>query len=237
MCQIMVNMLNNLIEKVFFAYEHYRFDDVYRLISNYITNNLSAFFLDYTKDILYVEAADAVARRSVQTVLYDHLLILLRLLTPIIPHTTEEVYKHIKNKKEKSIYLLKMPAVMKFANSNDLSEKYKIFQQLRRDVLKALETAWANKVIGRSLMAKVTINPTEPIRKLLNGFNDRLEKLFIVSEFVVTGEETAGEAYESGTINVAARMGDVCGRCRRVVDKVDNDNLCKECATILNKMR
>src|SRR5690606_9444170 len=116
--QVIISLLNVLIEKVLLAYEQYKFDEVLRLITSYVTNELSSFYLDFTKDILYIEESNNVARRSIQTVFYDNLYALVRLLTPIIPHTTEEVYQYMNNKEEESVYLTQLPKVFKAANSN-----------------------------------------------------------------------------------------------------------------------
>ena len=107
--QVMMNLLNNLIDKVVKAYENYQFDEVYRSILTYMTNELSAFYLDFTKDVLYIETVDNPERRSIQTVFYENLSSLVSLLTPIIPHTTEEVYSHIPYEKEESVYFTNMP--------------------------------------------------------------------------------------------------------------------------------
>ena len=235
MDQIMVNLLNILIEKVLNAYEHYHFDEVYRLILTYMTNDLSSFYLDYTKDILYIEEADNIDRRSIQTVFYDNLFALVRLLTPIIPHTAEEVYSHMSGEKCESIYLTNMPTVSRFANSTALLNKYEAFNELRDDVLKALEDARNNKIIGKSLASKVVIKPSEKASKLIFSMKDELAKIFIVSEFEVTNDDIEGKTFDSGIIQVTARDGYRCSRCWKVVDELTEDELCERCHTIINK--
>ncbi|HHX00776.1 MAG TPA: isoleucine--tRNA ligase, partial [Acholeplasmataceae bacterium] len=125
--QVIISSLNVLIEKVLLAYEQYKFDEVLRLIMTYVTNELSSFYLDFTKDVLYIEESNNPERRSIQTVFYDNLYALVRLLTPIIPHTTEEVYQHMTNKEEESVYLTTLPKVFKAANSSALLAKYESF--------------------------------------------------------------------------------------------------------------
>lgn len=234
--QCMVNVLNALVEKVLNAYQMYKFDEVYRLILTYITNDLSSFYLDFTKDVLYIEAQNNLERRSIQTVFYDNLSALVRLLTPIIPFTTEEVYSYMNAVKEESIYLTSMPTVSKFANTNELLTRYTDFKEFRDDILKAIEVARNNKVIGKSLSAKVTIKPTEKVNKLITSFNVDLKKIFIVSEFVVTNDDIEGQHLDSGVIQVVARDGIVCSRCWQVVDKVNEDGLCPRCEKIVKDM-
>ncbi|NLM33049.1 MAG: isoleucine--tRNA ligase [Acholeplasmataceae bacterium] len=234
--QYMMNLLNECIDKVIHAYEEFAFDEVYRTIITYVTNDLSAFYFDFTKDILYIERADGLARRSIQTVFYANLNALMRLLTPIIPFTTEEVYLYVKDRKVDSVYLLSMPEVTKYPNSNELLTKYREFMDLRDDVLKALEVARNNKIIGKSLHAKVTLKPTPATVKLLNSLKVDLKTIFIVSEFVVTDEDIPGDEYNSGIIYVTAREGEVCSRCWQVVDKLDEDELCERCESIVKDL-
>ena len=233
--QVIIASLNSVIEKVLHAYENYEFDEVLRLIMTYMTNDLSSFYLDFTKDILYIEESNNHERRSIQTVFYDNLYALVRLLTPIIPHTCEEVYQHLNGKKERSVYLTTLPRAVKTANSNALLTKYENFKELRDDILKALEEARNNKIIGKSLVSKVVIKPTEKTAKLINSITDDLAKIFIVSEFVVTNENIQGNEYPSGIIQVSLRDGHTCSRCWKVVDQLSEDELCDRCDKIINK--
>lgn len=235
--QIMMNLLNNLIDKVVNAYENYRFDEVYRSILTYMTNELSAFYCDFTKDVLYIEVADNPERRSIQTVFYENLSALVRLLTPIIPHTTEEVYSHMPYEKEESVYLTNMPKSLRYANGAVLLNKYEMFKDLRSDVLKALEEARSQKIIGKSLASKVVLKPSETTLKLFNSMKVDWAKVFIVSEFAVTSDDIDGTEYKSGIIQITARQGHVCSRCWKVVDEVNEDELCNRCSQIIKKMR
>jgi isoleucyl-tRNA synthetase len=233
--QTIISLLNELIEKVLHAYEHYEFDEVLRLIITFMTNELSSFYLDFTKDVLYIEESNNHERRSIQTVFYENLYALVKLLTPIIPHTCEEVYQHMNGKKLDSIYLTELPKVVKTANSKALLAKYEVFKELRDDILKALEEARNNKIIGKSLVSKVVIKPTEKMAKLINSIPDDLAKIFIVSEFVVTNENIEGTEYPSGIIQVSLRSGHTCSRCWKVVDELSEDELCDRCDKIINK--
>lgn len=157
--QFMMCKLNELVKEVHESYNKYEFDEVYRNVLNFITNELSAFYLDFTKDILYIEAEDSLERRSIQTVLYNTLYSLITLLTPIIPHTTEEVYQYLPGKKLESVYLCDMVKSTYYINSDELMDKYEKLLKVRDDVLKALEVARNEKIIGKSLNAKVTFVP------------------------------------------------------------------------------
>lgn len=236
--QYMECSLNRFLENAYKAYDNYRFDEVYRLTLNYLSNDLSAFYLDFTKDILYIESQNDISRRSIQTVFYDNLDALVRLLTPFIPYTTEEVYSfmvNVKNKQE-SVYLLDMIEPKHFSNENELIEKYTKLMLFRSDVLKAIEEARNQKIIGKSLSAKLVINPSLETKELLNSLKADLKTVFIVSELVITDEEIEGIKFDSGIIQVTARNGIICKRCWQVVDEVNEDGICDRCENVVKKL-
>lgn len=230
--QYMICRLNEIIEKVHSSYQRYAFEEVYRTILLYMTNDLSAFYLDFTKDILYIEKADALVRRSIQTVFYRNLIALSALLTPIIPHTTEEVYQYMPGKKELSIYLTDMPRAVKFGNEKELLSKYGGLLELRDDVLKALEEARSEKIIGKSLGAHVIIQPNAKMSKLISSLDVDLAQVFIVSKCTITSSLEDGKTYASGTIAIKPASGFTCSRCWQVVPEI-KDNLCPRCKKII----
>ena len=231
----MVCKLNDLLEKAYKAYNNYQFSEVYRLVLNYMTNDLSAFYLDFTKDILYIESTNNLARRSIQTVFYQHLDSLLRLLTPMIPFTCEEIYSYMNTNKLASVSLLDMNEVVKHEEASSLISKYEKLLSLRDDVLKAIEEARNEKIIGKSLSAKVVIKPTKEVKELLASLQADPKTLFIVSEFVVDDNLNRGADYPSGKILVTAREGIICARCWQVVDSVNEDEVCERCARVLKE--
>ena len=235
--QYMECCLNNYLENVYKAYDNFEFDEVYRQTLNYLTNTLSAFYLDFTKDILYIESRDDLARRSIQTVFFDNLNALVRVLTPLIPYTCEEIYSNMVNvDKEESVYLLNMVEVVKHDNSAELLEKYQKIMAFRDDVLKAIEEARNEKIIGKSLSAKLVIKPSKETKQLLDSVKADLKTMFIVSELVITDEDIKGLEFESGTIQVTAKEGIICKRCWQVVDHVNEDGICERCAKVVKKL-
>lgn len=229
----MMILLQDLIEKTHESYSKYAFDEVYRNTLSYMTNQLSSYYLDYTKDILYIDKANSHARRSIQTVIYHTVYALATLLTPLIPHTTEEVYKYFVGEKKESIYLERMPIAKKYEDAEIIKEKYNKFMLFRDDVLKALENARNNKVIGKSFSAKLTICPSAEVKTLLESLQVNLQRVFIVSQLVVTDDAINGEKFESGEILVEPAQGTICSRCWQVVEHVNEDELCERCANIL----
>lgn len=222
--------LNNLVKEIVYRYDHFEFDTVYREITNFVTKELSAFFLDFTKDVLYITKADDHSRRSIQTVLYDTTMTLLKLLTPFLPHTTHEAYKHVPFTTEENMYLENMP-VWKDLGNEALIEKYDKFRDVRTNVLKALEEARNKQVIGKSFAAKLTLYPENDVKELLESMNANLGQIFIVSKFEM--KEGKGEyVFNNLSIDVEKADGATCDRCWQVVDET-KEGLCPRCESVL----
>lgn len=233
--QYMINLLNSLIEDALNAYEANEFDGVYRAIIEYVSNRLSAFYLDVVKDVLYMEDKNSLARRSVQTVLFENIYTLARLMAPLMPHTCEEIYSHIKmvNKKD-SILLTDMPIVSKYANTSEIIGKYIELRDVRDDIMKALEMARNKKTIGRSEEAVVKICPNEKIIKLLYSFKTDLRKIMKVADLIITLDKVDGDIFDSGEIRIDISDGVVCDRCRQSVKNVNQKGLCERCEKVVS---
>ncbi|EFF63194.1 isoleucine--tRNA ligase [Turicibacter sanguinis] len=233
--QFMMIRLNELTKELKSAYEEYRFDDVFKTVNNYISNDLSAFYLDFTKDILYIEKADSQARRSIQTVLYHHVYDMCRLLAPVIPHTADEVYSYIPGHTEISVYLTDMPVVKEYANAAEVTTKWSQFLSLRHDVLKALEEARNQKVIGKSLTASLHLYPNAETKALLNSLQADLKQIFIVSECVLEEGEAPEDAlqFDGLAVVVKAAEGHTCDRCWLVVPAANEQGICPRCAEVI----
>ena len=223
------------------AYNKYDFATVYKQISNFITVDLSAFYLDFAKDIVYIEAADDPKRRAMQTVMYNVLVDLTKLLTPILPHTTEEVWGFL-HEPEDYVQLAEMPVVDHFDDEAELQELWTNFMDLRSDVLKALEEARDAKVIGKSLEAKVTLYPNETVKTLLNALDANVMQILIVSDLEVADAASApADAADFGDVKVVVEhaAGEVCPRCRMTRTDVGVDPklpaFCGRCAKIVEE--
>ncbi|MGO4047605.1 isoleucine--tRNA ligase [Staphylococcus pseudintermedius] len=234
-------ILNRLREFTAGTLDHYEsFDylNIYQEVQNFINVELSNFYLDYGKDILYIEEKNAHKRRSMQTVLFEILVNMTKLLAPIIPHTAEEVWSHIEQVDEESVHLTNMPA--KEEVDQALLDKWNTFMALRDDVNRALEAARNEKVIGKSLEAKVKIgnSPSFGTLAFLEGFND-LHQLFIVSQVELV-EDTKGEAYQHGTIEIAKADGEKCARCWNYSESLGSvgelDDLCPRCQEVVKTL-
>ena len=222
--------LNKLVKQTIDNYDHFEFDTVYREITNFVTRELSAFYLDFTKDVLYIEKADNHDRRSIQTVLYDVTVALLKLLTPFIPHTTHEAYQYLPYKAEENMYLENMPSYKDLGN-DALILKYEKFMAVRDNVLKALEVARNEKVIGKSFNAKLTLYPKGEVKELLASMKANLGQMFIVSQFEMN-EGNGKYEFNNLSIDVEKAAGDTCDRCWQIVDHT-HDGLCERCEKII----
>ncbi|RMC25112.1 MULTISPECIES: isoleucine--tRNA ligase [unclassified Lactobacillus] len=230
--------LNDLVESCLKSYELYDFNMVYKRVFAFISNDLSAFYLDFAKDVLYIEGKNSHARRSMQTVIYDAAVKLAKILTPILPHTMEEIWTFLKEK-EDYIQLSEMPVVEQYDNRDKLLSYWNIFMDLRDDVLKALEEARNKKLIGKSFEAAVTIYPTEKVMNALKQLDADFRQILIVSKLIIAQDNapTEAEQFSSASIIVKRADGEVCPRCRMIRTDIGKDNdlsmICGRCAAIV----
>ncbi|WP_456271608.1 isoleucine--tRNA ligase [Bacillus sp. AK031] len=241
--QFMLVKLNELIKNVKSAYDSYEFSSIYTSVNNFCTLDLSSFYLDFAKDVLYIEAEDNYERRAMQTVLHECLLALTKLMSPILSHTADEVWSHMTSQQEESVQLTDMPEYQELPNSKELLSKWETFLKLRDNVLKALEEARNEKIIGKSLTAKVTLYVNEDTKNLLHSVKEDLKQLFIVSAFEIGGstEDAPANALklENNAIVVEKAEGETCDRCWTVSTEVgqdpDHPALCPRCTDVVKK--
>ncbi len=231
--QYMMIKLNETVKEIKKAYNNYEFQEVYKIVNNYINFTLSNFYLDFTKDILYIENADSLKRRSVQTVLYENIKSLITLLAPILPYTSEEVYKLLKLDKE-SVHLENNPEIKNYENSKEILEKWDKFFMVKDDVYKALELARNEKLIGKGLEAKVYLNVDGEYEQVIKSLEPYLKQLFIVSEVILTKENL--NKYNVCQVKIEKFEGCKCERCWNYYTNEDMvGNICKRCDDILKK--
>lgn len=227
----MLIRLNDVNEKARKAYEEYRFSDITSMLSNLMTNELSAYYLDYAKDVLYIEKQEDPKRRMMQTVLYHACDVLLRAWAPILTHTCEEVNDFFRAEEE-SIHLGQFAPLFTIPNSDEIREKVERLLAIRDDVLKALEEARAEKVIGKSLEAHVFLHVSDEDNRLIDEMlGERLAQWLIVSEATLTNVEL--KQYETTQVKVEVCDGVVCPRCWNITESTREDGLCDRCAKVL----
>ena len=220
-------------------YDNFDYLNIYQEVQNFINVELSNFYLDYGKDILYIEERSAHKRRSMQTVLYQIVVDMTKLLAPILAHTADEVWSYIPHVQEESVHLTDMPQVQDV--DTELVEKWNTFMKLRDDVNRALEIARNEKVIGKSLEAKVTIgsNSDFDATEFLQGFED-LQQLFITSQAEVVDNVEGGASYAHGDIKVEHADGEKCQRCWNYSEDLGSvgelTDLCPRCQAVVKTL-
>lgn len=236
----LLNRLREFTASTINNYENFDYLNIYQEVQNFINVELSNFYLDYGKDILYIEQRDSHIRRSMQTVLYQILVDMTKLLAPILVHTAEEVWSHTPHVKEESVHLADMPKVVEVDQA--LLDKWRTFMNLRDDVNRALETARNEKVIGKSLEAKVTIASNDKFNasEFLTSF-DALHQLFIVSQVKVVDKlDDQATAYEHGDIVIEHADGEKCERCWNYSEDLgavdELTHLCTRCQQVVKSL-
>jgi len=240
--QYLMIKLNELVRDVKKGYEEYQFAAVYNKVHNFCTVELSSFYMDIAKDTLYINHADDLGRRRIQTVMYETLTTLVKLVSPILSHTADEIWKHIPAVKEDSVQLTDMPEVQTYEGVSELCEKWDRFMVLRDDVLKALEDARNDQGIKKTLHAHVLVYADGKDRELLESIKD-LKKLFITSGATIVGQRSEAPAeataYDELTVAIERAEGEICERCwivsSELATNADHPGLCPDCTdTIVN---
>ncbi|MGX8851346.1 isoleucine--tRNA ligase [Amedibacillus sp. YH-ame10] len=227
----MIALLDDVNTKVQKAYKEYRFADVTSMLTTLMTNEFSAYYLDFTKDILYIEKKDDIRRRQVQTVIYHAVNVFVRLWAPILTHTTEEVNDFF-HAEEESIHLGSFPETQHVENGESIKADMARMMAIRSDIFKALEEARAEKVIGKSLEAHVLVNVSDEDRKLIDTYcGNNFHQWLIVSKVSFSVDEL--QAYEVCQASVEKCEGSVCPRCWNISDSHAEDGLCERCASVL----
>lgn len=238
----MTVLVNKFTKEILDAYANYEFMEIYKKLINFITTDLSAFYMDVAKDVVYIEAPDSKKRRSMQTVLYDVVVRLTKLMTPILPHTTEEIWKYLKEDEEYA-QLSEMPEVKHFNNEEKLVDLWNRFMNLRSGVFKALEEARNEKLIGKSFEAHVDLYVSNGVQADLDTLNANVRQALIVSALDVhplsEAPENALKFNDEYAVVVEHAEGEVCPRCRMIKTDIGSDadlpTLCASCAEIVRE--
>ena len=225
--------LNKLVADCIKDYDEYEFGNCYHDINQFCVVDMSNFYLDIIKDRLYTEHADSVERRSAQTVMYYILDALVKILTPMISFTAEEIWqamKHTKSENVESPMLADYPEVVEEWNNPELSAKWSKIVELKSVVAKELELERANKVIGNSLDAKVTITTNSDEYNFLKENESLIKMVLIISQLELKEDANLKEAL----IKVEHAHGEKCERCW-TFDENTKDGLCPRCQAVMNK--
>ena len=198
------------------AYEHYEFPAVFHELNQLVTVDLSAFYIDVTKDRMYTFAARSRERRSTQSAMYRICDGLARLMAPILPVTADELWRHLPGSRSASVHLEAFPDVDGFTDPA-VTTGWDRLIAVREQVNAALEEQRKTKVIGNSLTARVALSARGPVGALLERHAAELPMLFIVSDVALT---TTSEGDDAVEVAVERAGGNKCRRCWRWVPAV-----------------
>ncbi len=241
----MLYRLSRFVARALRAYENYDFHLVSQGLHQFCAVDLSALFIDVSRDTLYCEAPDSPARRAVQTVLYHALEALVRLMAPILSFTAEEVWGHMPGKREaESVHLATFPQPLLPEVEEAFRRKWERLLEIRSEITKALEIARKEeKIIGNSLEARVVLEAPTELETFLKEHAPVLEYLAIVSQLSCQ-EAGGGVCYEAEEIPglkiwVSRAAGKKCERCWKWSESVGTDEdlpqVCARCARVLRE--
>ncbi|MEG0239761.1 isoleucine--tRNA ligase [Anaerorhabdus sp.] len=226
--QYMEVLLNDVVKTVRENYMKFDFLAVASALMNLMTNELSSYYLDFTKDILYIDKKDSLRRRQVQTVIWDAIDTLAKCWAPSLVYTMDEVWSKFGSDEAKSVHYTHFPEVKTYDNADALKETFEKMHEIRVEALKALELARADKVIGKPLEAELIIECSKEDETLLT---DTLQGQ--VAQWLIVSKVTFKEADER-KITVTPAQGVVCPRCWNITDNHAEDGLCVRCQHVLN---
>ncbi|PID72960.1 MAG: hypothetical protein CR992_00620 [Desulfobacterales bacterium] len=239
-----------LREKITAAYEKYEFHAVYHGLNYFCGTTMSSFYLDILKDRLYTSGTDSILRRAAQTVLYDIVTGLLKLMSPILCFTANEAWDALtpgRNPLEKSIYFEEFPEPDAVVYDDAMMKKWEKLLVVRSEITKALELARREKIIGHSLEAEVMIKVDGDWSDFVEKEWDTIKEISIISELTAIEQEAvdAGITYNSEDIKglvvqVSAAVGEKCSRCWTRSTTVGRDEkhpeICSRCSTVIADM-
>jgi isoleucyl-tRNA synthetase len=238
------------------SYEEFAFHKIYHRINNFCGVELSAFYLDILKDRLYTSATPthkSLSRRAAQTAMWRIGEALVRLLAPIMSFTCEEVWQYLPPVagKLESVHLTTFPEAAELLGANEAAiaadpkqndprqaEDWKTVRAVREAVLKALEEARNQKLIGGNLQAQVTLTAVDPVFSVLERFKDDLRYFFIVSGVEI--KKGAGNGDSPVVVEVGKAPGLKCERCWNFSTHVGEDKnyptVCERCSVVLKEI-
>ncbi len=232
-----LHKLNKVVEEVTVAFDNYEFYKYFQCLQNFAAVDLSSFYLDIVKDRLYTAGKKSVSRRACQTVLYETLQVLVRILTPVMPHQAEDIWQNTPEMQRgglESILLADWVGVNETWNNNQLEEDFTKILKTREVVTRAIEPLRAEKKVGSSLEVAVYVKSDDS--QILKANAKDLADIFITSQAYVADEapaEVLNEYTEGGiTVWVTKAEGEKCERCwkfRKLGEHAGHETICSDC--------
>ena len=238
-----MHKLEELKEKTTEYYDKYEFYSLFQEITYFCSMEMSSFYLDIVKDRLYCEETTSIERRSAQTVLTEVLKVLVRIISPVLSFTADEIWERIPEalKEEESVHLSKWIEANPEYLNEELAKKWDKIARLRREVNKKLEAERQTGLIGHSLDARVLLNIANDEYSFIKDYTENeVSDLFIVSQVKFVNDNLAESEIEGISISVEKASGEKCERCWKYDEEVGHDHnhsdVCPRCASVLEKM-
>ena len=228
-----LHKLNKLIAEVTEAFENYEFYKYFQCLQNFAAVDLSSFYLDIVKDRLYTAGKKSQSRRACQTVLFENLMALVRILAPVMPHQAEDIWQNIPEMQRGgliSILLSDWPVVKPEWNNDTLEEDFTKILKSREVVSRAIEPLRADKKVGSSLEVAVYVKADDD--SVLKNNESDLADIYIVSQAYLSQEKPSdvlNEYSEEGyTVWVTKAQGEKCVRCWKYRN-LNEEGICLDC--------
>ena len=238
-----MHKLEELKAKTTEFYDKYEFYSLFQEITYFCSMEMSSFYLDIVKDRLYCEGTTSIERRSAQTVLTEVLKVLVRIISPVLSFTADEIWERIPEalKEEESVHLSKWIEANPEYLNEELAKKWDKIARLRREVNKKLEAERQTGLIGHSLDARVLLNIANTEYSFIKDYTENeVSDLFIVSQVKFVNDNLAESEIEGISISVEKASGEKCERCWKYDEEVGHNHnhpdVCPRCASVLEKM-
>ena len=199
---------------------------------------MSSFYLDIVKDRLYTSGKKSLSRRACQTVLYENLQALVRILVPVMPHQAEDIWQNTPECQRQGLessLLTSWPEPKEQWDNKELEDKFQQILKAREVVTRAIEPLRADKKVGSSLEVAVTVKSQDSADVLKQNEND-LADIYIVSQAYLSdvAPDVILNTYEEDgyTVWVTKAQGEKCVRCWKY-RTLDENGICKDCAEAL----
>ena len=228
-----LHKLNQLIVNVTEAFDNYEFYKYFQQLQNFAAVDLSSFYLDIVKDRLYTAGKKSLSRRACQTVLYEILQTLVRMLVPVMPHQAEDIWMSVPECQRNGLESILLSDWVKSRpewQNEKLEDDFSKILKAREVVTRAIEPLRADKKVGSSLEVAVYVKADD--NAVLKANEAELCNIFITSQACITDEKpenVLNEHSEEGfTVWVTGAEGEKCSRCWKY-RKLDANGICDEC--------
>ena len=226
--QYIMVKLNDVVKEYRKNVMDYDYLSANKVLMNFMVNELSSYYCDFTKDILYCDDPEGLRRRQVQSVYWQCMDALVKMWAPFLCYTAEEVWTHFSSKEEPSVHYTSYPEVKEYENADELREAFTALLKVRDAVNKSIENARNDKLVASAQEAAVTLFCSAEEKALLEGTLTNIPQWFIVSacEFAEGDEEP----------KITRAPGVKCPRCWNYSETPDENDLCPRCHDVMAKM-